>query len=64
MDNLTTVQKVFSDHIFKIPNYQRGYAWEQRQCQDFLEDLELIEGERQHFMGTLIFTRYGRRADS
>ena len=54
MDNLYSVEKIFSENIFKIPDYQRGYAWEEQQCRDFLEDLELLEHDRQHFMGTLI----------
>ena len=54
MENLYTVEKLFSQRLFRIPDYQRGYAWETQQCQEFLEDLELLEADKQHFMGTLI----------
>jgi len=54
MENLYTVGKVFSDRVFCVPDYQRGYAWEQRQCQDFIEDLELLGADKKHFFGLLI----------
>lgn len=54
MENLYTVEKVFSGRLFQIPDYQRGYAWEEQQWRDFLDDLALLEQNRKHFMGTLI----------
>ena len=54
MENLYTVGKVFSDRVFCVPDYQRGYAWEQEQCQDFIEDLELLGADKKHFFGLLI----------
>lgn len=54
MENLYTVGKVFSDRVFCIPDYQRGYAWEEQQCQDFVEDLELLGTHKEHFLGLLI----------
>ncbi len=61
MENLYTVSNVFSDRIFRVPDYQRGYAWEERQCRDFVEDLELLGPNTNHFMGLLILhARTGR----
>lgn len=54
MENLYTIGKLFSDRIFRVPDYQRGYAWEQQQCQDFVEDLELLSEGQEHFFGLLI----------
>jgi len=54
MENLYTVSQVFSDRIFHVPDYQRGYAWEQQQCQDFVEDLDLLGDGKEHFLGLLI----------
>lgn len=54
MENLYTIGKIFSDRIFRVPDYQRGYAWEQRQCQDFVEDLDLLNEDQEHFFGLLI----------
>ena len=48
---------------FFIPDYQRGYSWEERQCRELIEDLERIlkrkkedqdYDEYTHFMGTIV----------
>jgi uncharacterized protein DUF262/uncharacterized protein DUF1524 len=54
MQTLYTVSKAFSERLFRVPDYQRGYAWEKQQWQDFLEDLTFLPDARQHYMGTLI----------
>jgi hypothetical protein len=54
VENLYTVGQVFADRVFCVPDYQRGYAWEQQQCQDFIEDLELLGPDKEHFLGLLI----------
>ena len=43
-----------SRRIFNIPKYQRAYAWEDRQLQDFIHDLENQLLERDYFFGTLL----------
>ncbi len=58
MENLYTITQVFSEKLFRVPDYQRGYAWEIQQCQEFVEDLELLEPEKTHFLGTLILHRH------
>jgi len=54
MDNLLTLERVFTGRLFQIPDYQRGYAWEEKQWRDLVEDLELLLEGKDHFMGTLI----------
>lgn len=54
MQNLYRLSPLFSDKLFYIPDYQRGYAWKTEQCEDLLEDLELLAPAKQHFMGTLV----------
>lgn len=48
---------LFSKKVFRIPDYQRGYAWLDRQLTELwedLEDIELVDGEyRSHFTGTI-----------
>jgi uncharacterized protein with ParB-like and HNH nuclease domain len=51
MDYLKTVEEVFSNRLFHVPDYQRGYAWEEQQLREFLEDMELLEENKEHFMG-------------
>jgi hypothetical protein len=54
MENLYTVSQVFSDRLFHVPDYQRGYAWDKQQCDDFIADLELLGAGKEHFFGLLI----------
>ncbi len=37
-----------------MPDYQRGYAWEPQHRRDFLEDLEDLADDRDHYTGTLV----------
>ena len=37
-----------------MPDYQRGYAWEDEQLREFWEDLDLIEPGRRHYTGTVV----------
>lgn len=44
---------VFYKRIFRIPDYQRGYAWKREQLVDFWEDLLNLEDGREHYTGML-----------
>lgn len=49
---------LFANNFFRIPDYQRGYAWENSQLSDLWEDLEDVKQEsdgtfRPHFTGTI-----------
>ncbi|MBL8684859.1 MAG: DUF262 domain-containing protein [Myxococcales bacterium] len=52
--NVLTIEQVFSERIFRVPDYQRGYAWEDEHRADFLEDLELLGAGKEHYTGTLV----------
>ena len=54
MNHLQTIQQVFSGWLFRIPDYQRGYAWGAKQVDDLLEDLDLISVGDEHYAGTLV----------
>lgn len=54
MNNALKIEEVFSGRLLCIPSYQRGYAWEDRQLSDFLEDLEFLGKEKDHYTGTLV----------
>ena len=49
-----SLQQLFHQRIFHVPDYQRGYSWEPRHVQDFLEDLELLRPGRYHYTGTVV----------
>ncbi|AQQ52258.1 GmrSD restriction endonuclease domain-containing protein [Planococcus lenghuensis] len=53
MSELTTLDKLFKDKIFRIPDYQRGYAWQKSQLKDFWEDLVNLPSSRSHYTGLL-----------
>ncbi len=53
MKELEPLKSIFKDRIFKIPDYQRGFAWTSRQLQDFWEDLVNLPADRFHYTGLL-----------
>ena len=52
-----TLSALFSNKFFRIPDYQRGYAWGEMQLTDLWEDIENIKDDkvayRPHFTGTI-----------
>lgn len=54
MEDLQDVQKIFSNKLLRIPDYQRGYAWEEKHWKDMIEDLELLLPKQDHYTGTLV----------
>lgn len=54
MEQLQTVQDIFSDKLLRVPDYQRGYSWEKKQWDDLLDDIDLIEQGQEHYTGTLV----------
>lgn len=54
---LMSIQDVFGNNIYQIPDYQRGYAWEETQIKDLIEDLENVENIKQHYTGTMVIVK-------
>ena len=52
-----SIGEIFSNRIFKIPDYQRGYAWREQHWDDLWQDLELLPKGRNHFTGILILNK-------
>ncbi|EOH8385029.1 TPA: DUF262 domain-containing protein [Campylobacter jejuni] len=53
-NELKDLSQIFeNDTIYKIPDYQRGYAWQEEQLEDFWEDLTLINKNSIHYTGVL-----------
>jgi uncharacterized protein with ParB-like and HNH nuclease domain len=50
---LLSISKIFSENLFRIPDYQRGYSWTGKQLKDFWMDIEQIEEGRNHYTGVL-----------
>lgn len=60
MQELQSLQNIFKDRIFKIPDYQRGYAWTTRQLTDFWEDVINLPAGRLHYTGMLSLKKLGK----
>ena len=53
-----TPWQLFEGKLYRIPDYQRGYAWEKPQLDDLLEDLDLLPaGQARHYTGTVVLHR-------
>lgn len=56
MNNTLCLQELFNNRVFQVPDYQRGYAWEQQQVAEFWDDLQLLSSssDRHHYTGTIV----------
>lgn len=54
-DSLKNLSVLFRDTLFRIPDYQRGYAWEKKQIEDFWNDLNNIDNNKlnDHYAGVI-----------
>ncbi|MFP6026026.1 DUF262 domain-containing protein [Helicobacter pylori] len=54
----TTIREIFQEEGYSIPNYQRDYAWKEKNFKDLWEDLEEAIGYNKkgqgHFIGTMV----------
>ena len=48
-----SLAELFAKRIFRIPDYQRGYAWGERQLMELWQDIEDIESDGSHYTGTI-----------
>ena len=53
MSELKSLSTVFSGRIYRIPDYQRGYAWGTSQLEDFWEDIANLPKGANHYTGML-----------
>jgi hypothetical protein len=51
-----TLTTLFSEALYQIPDYQRGYAWEEKQWRDFIQDVDALVDEQvtSHYTGTVV----------
>jgi len=52
-NELQSLSDLYQKRLFRIPDYQRGYAWRHEQLVDFWEDLVNLQEGRQHYTGLL-----------
>ena len=54
MENVKQLDELFHKRLFQVPDYQRGYSWEDRQVQEFLDDMDALLSDRHHYTGTVV----------
>ncbi len=52
-NELQSLSSLFHNRLFRIPDYQRGYAWRHEQLTDFWEDLVNLPIDRFHYTGLI-----------
>jgi uncharacterized protein with ParB-like and HNH nuclease domain len=59
---LYTLNEVLHERLFRVPPYQRGYSWTEKERDDLFQDLANLRELRrdEHFMATLVFRDTGR----
>ena len=60
-NELQSLSLLFQNRLFRIPDYQRGYAWQQSQLTDFWDDLINLQQDRYHYTGLLSLKSLGRK---
>ena len=60
-NELQSLSVLFQNRLFRIPDYQRGYAWKHEQLVDFWEDLVNLHEDRYHYTGLLSLKSVNRR---
>jgi Protein of unknown function DUF262/Protein of unknown function (DUF1524) len=55
MNSTQSIASLFTNRVLQVPDYQRGYAWEYQQREEFLDDLEFLGDKKVHYTGTVIF---------
>jgi len=64
-DDNFSLSSVFSQSYFVIPDYQRDYAWERKNVEDLLDDVEFVyrqnsdKEKMEHYFGTLVLEGRG-----
>ncbi len=54
MDKLKSFDTLFEQKMFRIPDYQRGYAWQESHLEDFWNDIVQLPENRSHYTGTIM----------
>lgn len=64
---LLTLPQIFKDRFFTIPDYQRGYTWDEKQVEELLNDIQHLLDDQEahrHFTGTLVLSQPSESGDT
>ena len=56
-----SLDDLFTKKVFRIPDYQRGYAWQAEQLRQFWDDLVYLADGRSHYTGLITLREIPRR---
>lgn len=50
------LDSIIAGYVLRIPDYQRGYAWSEKQWKEFVEDIDALIDEQvnSHYTGTIV----------
>ena len=63
VNNTYSLRQLFNGRLFRVPDFQRGYSWEESNIRDFLDDLKYLSGDRVHYTGTVVIHSQGQAGD-
>ncbi|TFH43043.1 MAG: DUF262 domain-containing protein, partial [ANME-2 cluster archaeon] len=52
-NKLQSLTEIFNEKFFRIPDFQRGYSWQEPQLNDFWGDLNNLKEDKIHYTGLL-----------
>lgn len=52
-NKLLSLNEIFNEKFFRIPDFQRGYSWGETQLEDYWEDIINLRNGRFHYTGML-----------
>lgn len=59
MSNIVSFSELFENKFFRIPDYQRGYSWGNKEIDVFYQDLDNVFGmDNVHFTGVIMVNRF------
>lgn len=57
------IGKLFNEFSFRVPIYQRNYAWGEEEITQLLRDINDIGDEQNYYLGTLVLFKKGEHHD-
>ncbi len=52
-DQLSSLTRIFTEQLYRIPDYQRGYAWTKKEVTEYWNDLVRLQPNKNHYVGVL-----------
>lgn len=53
VEQLMSLSKLFTEKLYRIPDYQRGYAWGRKEAEDLWNDLRRLGNDKKYYVGVI-----------